>query len=118
MNATPSSSPAKSDLTPARVLAALLERLDHSKVPVDGAQYRSVVLHLEGVLEQLPSDGELRALLDTHPAAAQVYENMHYAHAGLVRSPLEQSLGAEKLARDAIQRAMRISKEGTPDGQG
>lgn len=117
MNTTHPSSSANSDLAPVRVLAALLERLEHSKVPVDAAQYRSVVLHLEGVLKQLPSDGAVGVLLDTHPAAAQVYENMHYAHAGLVRSPLEQSLGAEKLAKDAIQRAMRSPKEGNPNGQ-
>jgi 2-methylisocitrate lyase-like PEP mutase family enzyme len=97
----------KADFMPAQVLADLLERLDHSRVPVDATQYRSVVLHLEGVLKQLPSDGKLRNLLDTHPAAAQMYENLHYAHSGLVRSPLEQSLSAERLARDAIQRAMR-----------
>lgn len=116
MNAThtPSSS---SSLTTARVLAALLERLDNSRVPVDATQYRSVVLHLEGELKQLPSDKGLGVLLDTHPSAAQVYENVNYAHAGLVRSALEPSLDAERLAKDAIQRAMRSPKEGIPDGQ-
>src|SRR5690554_6919563 len=116
MNATKTSS-TQSDLTTARVLAALLERLDNSQVPVDGTQYRSVVLHLEHELKLLPADGGLDVLLDSHPSAAQVYENLNYAHAGLVRSSLESSLRAEQLARTAIQRVMRPPKEGISDGQ-
>ena len=48
-------------------------------------------------------------VLDAHPAASQVYENLHYGHAGLCRSPLEWALGAELRAREAIERAARRS---------
>ena len=112
MNAT-QPSPARADLTVIHTLAELLERLDHSAVPVGAAQYRSVVAHLVGELAVVEPDIRLRALLDTHPATAELYENLNYCHAGLCRSPLETALSAELGARDAIARAMR-----RPEGRG
>jgi hypothetical protein len=49
----------------------------------------------------------LHALLDSHPAAAEVYENVNYQYAGLCRSPLDPGLAAEQQARQAIARAMQ-----------
>ena len=115
MNAS-KTSPSRSSLTTVHVLAALLERLENSKVPVGAEQYRSVVLHLVDEFNDV-SDQGLGALLDAHPAAAQVYENVNYAYAGLCRSPLESSLSAEALARTAIERAMRPPTEGITNGQ-
>lgn len=99
------------------VLAELLERLEHSAEPVGPEQYRSVALHLVDELHERQSDTALQALLDTHPAAAEVYENVNYQYAGLCRSPLERSLDAERQARQAIARAMRLPNEGTAGGQ-
>jgi DNA-directed RNA polymerase specialized sigma24 family protein len=48
----------------------------------------------------------LGALLDTHPAAAELYENVNYQYAGLCRSALDASLAAEQLAKEALNRAM------------
>ena len=107
---------ANSNLTTVHVLAALLERLENSTIPVGAEQYRSVVLHLVGEFNEV-SDPGLGALLDAHPAAAQVYENVNYANAGLCRSSLETSLAAELQAKTAIERAMRPPKEGIPHGQ-
>ena len=114
-------------LTVTHVLAQLLERLENSKVPVDPGQYRSVVTHLVNELADLgtraPSTGKgsptapLHALLDSHPAAAQVYENLNYSVAGLCRSPLDISVAAERLAKDAIKSAMRKSTEGPVNGK-
>lgn len=87
------------------VLARVLERLDRSPVRVDPDQYRAVVEHLAAELEVAPRDVGLEAVLENFPAAAQLYENLHYQHAGLCRSPLELSLGAEVDARAAIERA-------------
>jgi hypothetical protein len=115
MNATKTSH-AKTNLTTVHVLAALLERLENSSVPVGAEQYRSVVLHLVGEFNEV-SDPGLGALLDAHPAAAQVYENVNYANAGLCRSSLETSLAAELQAKTAIERAMRSPKEGISHGQ-
>jgi hypothetical protein len=106
MNATHSPAP-KTDLAVTHVLAQLLERLEHSSVPVGPEQYRSVVMHLVDEFRDVaPGDG-LGKLLDAYPAAAEVYENLNYQHAGLCRSGLDASLAAELAAKDAIQRIMR-----------
>ena len=111
---TPSSS---ASLTVTHVLAELLERLEHSSVPVGAEQYRSVVCRLVRVLAEAEPGRELSALLDTHPAAAEMYENVFYQHAGLCRSPLDPALSAERQARQAIERAMRQPNLGNAHGQ-
>ncbi|MES2402197.1 MAG: hypothetical protein V4573_19550 [Pseudomonadota bacterium] len=97
----------KADLTNTFVLAELLERLDHSATPVDAGQYRIVAEHLASEFSEVVQGTELRALLDTHPAAAELYENLNYQYAGLCRSALDASLATEKLAKQAIAAAMR-----------
>lgn len=116
MNAT-KPLPTETDLTVTHVLAELLERLEHSAVPVGPEQYRSVVNHLVDAFGQVKPGSELGALLDTHPAAAELYENVNYQYAGLCRSPLDRSLSAEQQARQAIERAMRQPTKGFTDGQ-
>jgi hypothetical protein len=98
-------SPAR--LTVAVLLSQLLERLDRSAEPVGAEQYRSVVRHLKEEFVELGSENTLSALLDAYPSAAELYENLNYQHAGLCRSPLDRSLDAEVLARQAIERARR-----------
>ena len=108
MNATPSKA-LPEHLTVVLTLAHVLERLERSTVPVGAEQYRSVVRHLADELAKVPADAGLQAVLDAHPAAAQLYENLNYQHAGLCRSPLELSLTAELRAKEAIERAMRAA---------
>lgn len=98
-------------------LAELLERLEHSTVPVAPEQYRSVVMHLVQEFNDVTPDPALAALLDTHPAAAEVYENLNYQYAGLCRSALDVALDAEVKAREAIARAMRPSNPGAINGE-
>ena len=87
----------------AGVLAQLLERLDASRIPVDAHQYRTVVT---GLTQMLADDNvDWQPLLAESPAAAAVYENLHYAEAGLCRSPLDAAMDAEVLARKAIDLA-------------
>ena len=90
----------------AYVLAQLLERLEHSQVPVGAEQYQSVVKHLVDEFSTLPA-AALSPLLDTHPAAAELYENLQYSNAGLCRSPLDAAMQAELRAREVIGRIMR-----------
>jgi hypothetical protein len=96
----------KTDLTVTHVLAELLERLERSAVPVGAEQYRSVVLHLVTELGDVAPGKALGDLLDSHPAAAELYENVNYQYAGLCRSALETSLAAEQQAKQALDRAM------------
>lgn len=99
----------KTDLTVTHVLAELLERLERSAVPVGAEQYRSVVQHLVSELGEVEPGTALGALLDTHPAAAELYENVNYQYAGLCRSALDASLAAERQAKEVLDRAMSRS---------
>lgn len=94
-----------------QTLAHLLERLERSPVPVDPEQYRTVVVHLVQEFASVKPDGTLEAVLDSYPAAAELYENLQYQHAGLCRSALEFSLNAELRARDVIDRARRAANQ-------
>jgi len=107
MNAThtPAHTTVGASLALAHLLCQLLERLEHSAVPVGADQYRSVVRHLSEELSKPVDGAALSTLLDAHPAAAQLYENLNYRHAGLCRSPLEASLAAELRARQVVDRA-------------
>jgi hypothetical protein len=93
------------------LLARMLERLDRSGVAVDPQQYRGVVDALSELLRTVPHDAGLDAVLEASPATAELYENLHYAHAGLCRSPLERSLDAELAARSAIDAARAKSAQ-------
>lgn len=85
-------------------LAQLLERLEHTAAPLSADQYRSVARHLADELARVDLGPELDAVLNSFPAAAELYENQRYAQAGLCRSPLEQSLNTEQQARSALAR--------------
>lgn len=106
MNATRPSS-LQPDLIAARVLAALLERLDQSAVAVDPQQYQSVVQRLSDTLHELDGNQALEPILDGSLSAAELYENLHYQHAGLCRTPLDSALSAEQLARQWISQAQQ-----------
>ena len=89
------------------LLARVLERLEHSTKPVDAQQYRSVVNHLASELALTAHDPALQAVLQVCPAAAELYENLNYQHAGLCRSPLDLAMDAEAGACAAIDKARR-----------
>jgi hypothetical protein len=48
-------------------------------------------------------------MLTSLPAAAEVWENLHYAHAGLCRRDLDAAMAAETAARLAIARVRRAT---------
>lgn len=91
------------------VLAQMLERLDRSTQAVDAGQYRTVATRLAAELEAAPREAALEGLLEAFPAAAQLYENLNYRHAGLCRSPMDAGLAAQIAARAAIDGARRCA---------
>ena len=96
----------KTLLSPPRtavVLARLLERLDASGQPVDAHQYQTVAARLAALLAD--ADVDWQPLLADSPAAAALYENLHYGDAGLCRSPLDAAMRAELLASRAMAAA-------------
>ena len=89
----------------AAVLAQLLERLDASQQAVDAHQYRTVAARLSAMLQDAEIDWQ--PLLAQSPAAAALYENLHYADAGLCRSPLDAAMRAEMSACEVFAAARR-----------
>ena len=88
-------------------LSRLLEKVEGSSQHVGADQYRSLVRQLSVALSQeIPYDA-LQAVLDAHPAASELYENLHYDVSGLSRSPLDRSVSSEMLASQALAKAAR-----------
>jgi hypothetical protein len=97
-------------LRPLAAMAVLLERLERvTPRKASAEQYREVVQRVSEMLTEAEPGDALNALLAVAPATAEVYENLQYAHAGLVRSPLDAALAAEQAAVAAIARARRIA---------
>jgi hypothetical protein len=88
-------------------LSRLLERVEGTPTQIGADQYRALVRQLTVSLGQEIPDDALQAVLGAHPAAAEVYENMHYAQSGLSRQSLERSIGSEMLASQAIAKASK-----------
>jgi hypothetical protein len=103
--ANPRSAPA--GLTVILTLAQLLERMERTSAPVAADQYRAVVRHLATALGGARLDPWLQAVLDAHPATAELYENLNYDQAGLCLTPLDAAMAAEIEAREAISAARR-----------
>ena len=97
----------KSRIETVLALAGLLERVERAPTTVSADQYQSLVRQLKHALTQELPDAALQAVLGAHPAAAELYENLHYAQSGLSRSSLERSVGSEMLASQVISRAAR-----------
>lgn len=90
-------------------MAVLLERLERNPRQASAEQYRHVVQRVAALLAEAEPGDALNALLAVAPATAELYENQHYAHAGLVRSPLDVALAAEQAATAAIARVRRTA---------
>jgi hypothetical protein len=88
-------------------LAQLLQGLEGQGRAADPHQYRVLVQKLSAELHEQQAHEALPALLDHFPAAAEVYENLQYGHAGLVRAPLEMSLTSELATRELLGRVRR-----------
>ncbi len=85
------------------MLAGLLNHVEARPRP-DPDQYRLVIARLGAALDGLKMDARLRAILAACPSAAELYENLNYAHAGLCLHELDQSLATEQLARECLNR--------------
>lgn len=91
------------------VLAQLLERVEGNPRAIGADQYRALVRQLTRALDDDLPDDVLKAVLSACPAAAELYENLHYGQSGLSRQPLECSVAAELLAAQALAKAARAA---------
>lgn len=90
------------------LLGRLLQGLEQRPRGFAAEQYRAVAQRLAQALAEVPGDPEsrraLQALMAAMPAVAEVYENLHYGHAGLCREPLMAAARAEVATRELIAR--------------
>jgi len=92
------------DLGAVLALARLLERLTPGASEQAAAQYRQVASTLSALLDAAEPGPALDALLDLHPTAAELYENLHYDQAGLCRHALGASLNSEIATAELMRR--------------
>ena len=92
------------DLRPLAALCLLLERLERLPRHASPGQYRDVVVKVQSMLSEAAPGPAMDALLGAFPGAAELYENLHYANAGLCRSPQEPALAAELAVRAMLAR--------------
>lgn len=83
----------------------LLERVDANPSLIGAAQYQSLSRLVQSLLSDELPVGVLRTVLRNSPAAAVLYENLHYDRSGLSQSHLDHAVSSEMLADTVIQRA-------------
>ncbi|MEZ5740579.1 MAG: hypothetical protein R3E68_14740 [Burkholderiaceae bacterium] len=88
-------------------LAVSLEKFDRGPGSVEPDQYRLLVARLSELLLASSDHPGLAALLARFPSAGELYENLHYKHAGLCLRELDRALGAEQLAVSWLRKAAR-----------
>jgi hypothetical protein len=86
-------------------MASLLQRLDITPRSASAQQYRDVARQVQRLLGEADPGADLDAVLSAFPAAAEVYENLNYQHAGLCRTALEPALNAELAATELLTRS-------------
>jgi hypothetical protein len=91
-------------------LARLLETVERGGAVIDADNYQRLIARLQAALAQDLPEQALDAVLGALPAAAEVYENMHYQHAGLSRAPLDRSVASELLAAKLLARVSRAPR--------
>lgn len=105
---SPSTDTVRSRIETVVALAGLLERVEHSRTPLGADQYQGLVRRLKVALGAELPDAALQAVLGAYPAAAELYENLHYAQSGLSRSTLERSVSSEMLTSQVLARAAKV----------
>lgn len=91
-------------------LARVLERVERGLEPVNADQYQVLVTKLRAALSDDLPEPALNAILGAFPAAAEVYENLHYQVSGLSRSSLDQSVQAEMLTQKLLAGIAQASR--------
>ena len=92
-------------LQPLAAMGLLLERLERMpRSTASASQYREVAQKSQALLAQAEPGPALDALLGVMPGLAELYENLHYDHAGLCRQALEPASEAELAVRELMGR--------------
>ena len=97
-------------------LARLLERVEASPQAIGADQYRSLVGQIKTALAPALPQQALEAILDAHPATAEIYENQHYPISGLSRSIRAITESPVRVSRSSAGRDQAIGPFGPVNG--
>ena len=89
------------------LLADSLQALESCAGVVDANQYDLLVSQLKTEMSRIEMNREYRTLLSQYPAAAELYENLHYETNGLCLHNNEHAVLAERITRGVIQACSR-----------
>jgi hypothetical protein len=99
-------------LQPLAAMGLLLERLERLPRNATATQYRDVVIKIQSLLGAAAPGFALDALLGALPATAELYENLHYAQAGLCRSRQDAAVEAELAVRALLAKQGATGRPG------
>jgi hypothetical protein len=112
MSSSPSLSPQiRNRLETLIALARLLERAERNELRPSAEEYQRLVEQTKHALQAELPEAALKAVLDAFPAASELYENLHYAQAGLARVELERSVKSEMAASEVLHK-LRLKARG------
>ena len=94
-------------------LAHRLEGIEAGVTPVCANYYQALVRNLIRALSQDLPARTVETVLNAHPAVAELYENIHYATAGLSRASPSRAMASQTvavvwLARVAVHSSSRM----------
>ena len=91
-------------------LARVLEQVERTPGRYDADNYQRLVRDLQASLDDDGIPPVVReAVLQSSPAASEVYENLHYDRSGLSRTTLELAISTEMRALEVLGK-FRLSR--------
>jgi hemoglobin-like flavoprotein len=91
------------ELQPIATLAKILQKAEAGGYEGHARQYQHVANELAKALAKVEPDATLYAILEAFPAAADLYENVRYEHAGLCLHDMDKAIQAETLTTDLLK---------------
>lgn len=90
-------------LQPIAALAKILQKAEEGGYPGHAEQFQHVAKQLSELLADVEADEILYSIFNAYPAAAELYENVRYAHAGLCLHDIDAAIEAETQAAELLK---------------
>jgi len=100
---SPKSTQRLAELQPIAALAKILQEVEAGGYAGHAEQYQHVASQLSQLLADVEPDEILYSIFNAYPAAAELYENVRYAHAGLCLHDIDAAIKAETAAAELLK---------------
>jgi hypothetical protein len=88
-------------------LALLLEKVERTASPAKANLYQVIVHQLRRVLVRGLQANDLECLLEAFPAAAELFENIHFQQLGLSRAPVLNAAYSAAMTKRLMARLVK-----------